>query len=98
MSSVLQALSSAVLGVFSVAAIGGNWVIVFRCIRDPEYRSSLIPLVGGAAGCLSLALFPIEHGVPIWLPFMIDWGSGLGVLTAPFLYLRYRYAQRGRRK
>ena len=68
------------IGVLGVSVILGNWVIIGHGLFKGK-RESIIPLVGGVAGVLAIVLLPIPL-LHVWwfLPVLLDWGSGLGVL------------------
>jgi hypothetical protein len=91
----LQAALAIGLGVLSLMAVLANWAIVLRSFARPAYSASLIPLVGGIAGCCAFLVSPLTALRWLWwLPLCIDWGCGLGLATAPFFYLWHRIRRR----
>ncbi|MBX7075218.1 MAG: hypothetical protein K1X71_18920 [Pirellulales bacterium] len=92
MEIVLHALS-AVLLALSAWVIFANWWIVVSYFVWRKH-ASLIPLVGGALGCLGCALspFPALNGLK-WAPLLLDIGS-VPVLGNTAIYFAIAYIRR----
>jgi len=88
---IAKTIGACLFGLLAALAIVANWTIVVRSAASRSYSASLVPVVGGAAGTVALILWP-HHDLAgyWWIPLALDWGSGLGLVAAPFFYLRYR--------
>lgn len=95
MIGIIQTFVAIALSMLSIIILCANWWIVIRSEIDPSYSASMILLVGGLAGAAALLICP-SHDVHFywWIPLLLDWGSGLGVLSAPIFYLRHRIRSR----
>lgn len=86
---MFHALSAVLLALSAWAILANWWIIVSWLIW--RKRASLIPLVGGALGCMGCALSPFDVlNRYWWAPFVLDFGSvpGLGY-TAIYFAIAY---------
>lgn len=61
-----------VLALFMLGCLAANWSVAIRWIRYKK-RGSLIPFVGGIAGCIALAVNPWFGSAWLWfIPFVLD--------------------------
>ncbi|HEY0140319.1 MAG TPA: hypothetical protein VGF48_05450 [Thermoanaerobaculia bacterium] len=81
-------LVTIVLGVTFVWIAAMNWRVWF--IRTYQgSRASWLPLAGGACGVTACLIEPSGTIAGIWwLPLVLDYGSGPGLLQAAFFHLR----------
>lgn len=87
MDILCRILGTMFLLLFACVILVQWYAIIARFFTRPERRKnfSLIPLIGGAIGCLSLWFFPETREKDIyWVPFFLDPGS---VLLAVSLFL-----------
>jgi len=90
MTTIWTLLCGVALGCSALILIA-NWTIAVRFFLDSSQRSSLIPLVGGVLGAAALGMGPWDSVRRLWwIAPALDWGSGLGLMASPLLYLIHK--------
>ena len=70
-------LAALLLALLSIPAIIGNWVLLIDA-QLFHRNHSLVPLVGGVAGAIALAICPFDSLRPLWwTPLVFDPGCAL---------------------
>ncbi len=89
MSDVLRWLIGGLLLVFFAGAATTNIILAIRARLHGEHHS-LVPFVGGLAGCLGLLILPLEalHAW-WWVPLIIDIGAGYLMLAVVVVGVRW---------
>lgn len=75
-------------GLLFLGAFVVGWRIFFHNYIKRDSFTSVIPFVGGMAGCVAVLCIPIDDLKWMWwIPFIIDWGSFPIILFAVFHHL-----------
>jgi hypothetical protein len=88
---ILRWLIGSLFLAFASVVIAHNWLVFWNRHILKKQAPSWIPLLGGVAGAVGVAVLPVDWSLRYCLaPLLLDWGSAPGLLYSVVWYLLYR--------
>lgn len=74
-------IASALFLAFFAFMFFTNWRLFYYNYVKRTAFTSVVPMVGGIAGCIGLLLLPVDGANDFWwVPLLIEWGSAPVIL------------------